>query len=226
MKNGIGKFVIPVTLMILLPIIACEKRIGGLASRYEDAFKKGTPILTAYTSLWDHGQYHDACSGTTHAVMGDEWTSTIFDTDSDYGGCFFYFFVRDTPGGIELSPLTLAAVFEPISGAGPSECRNTGRHEIPILPEREMPGLRPMVLDTDDEQGGCKLTFIVEGRNDIGLDIKYMPNGNSFEQCINRTETGKYHTAKLNNSVTIGLDLDNRYGGCKLELRLRHLDAG
>lgn len=214
-------------ILFLLGLTACAKEsIMKLnRDRYEDALARGTPILTTYTSPWDarEGGGYNCTPNMTHAVMPTEWTSNYFNTDSEYGGCLFQFFIRDTAGDIELVPLALSVDFQPMPGANPQECRNTGRHSIPIRPGREYPGIPFMILDTDNTRGGCNLTFIVENRDDIGLDIKFYPNDTGVEQCVNRTQVGKWHTARLNNPVTIGLDLDNRYGGCVLELRLRKL---
>ena len=153
--------------------------------------------------------------------MNNGWTFTRFDTDGEPGGCEFFFYVTDPPGDIDLVPLTLLTDFQPMPGAGPNECRNTGRREIPITPQGL--GATHMILDTDNNRGGCNLTFIVLNRNDIGLDIKYYPDDTGVDQCVNRTGPGEFHTATVNHPVTIGLDLDDRFGGCRLELRLRKL---
>lgn len=186
--------------------------------------ENGVPVLTAMAYSTDTGYYHNACSGgQSQAVMGNEWTYSYFDTDSDYGDCEFYFFVRDYPGDVTLTPASLVVDFQPMPNAHQNECRNPGEHEIVIWTRGGNPSLTPMILATDDEPGGCTLTFKVKYQNDIGLDIRYTPGDNGVEQCINRTGVGKHHTASLNKPVTIGLDLDKSDGGCALQLRLRKL---
>lgn len=212
-----------------LPVLGDTKSFATEATagdRYEDALKKGTPILTVYSSPWDTRKNggENCTPAPSHAIMGSEWTFTRFNTDSDYGGCEFYFYIRDTPGDIELTPGTLVVEFNHAPGAAPSECRNTGRREVIIFPGRERPSGTPFILDTDGTPPGCELTFRIENSNDIGLDIKfYADDSAGIEQCQNRTEPGLFHTARLNNPVKLGLHVDNRLGGCQLELRLRKL---
>ncbi|MER6218526.1 hypothetical protein ABT213_31375 [Streptomyces sp. NPDC001674] len=74
-------------------------------------------------------------------------------------------------------------------------------------------------IDTDARPGGCTLTFAVPAisRTYVALDIQYDPDGDPG-RCTN---TG-YHWAETDRGpVTIGVDTDNRPGGCRLQLRLR-----
>ena len=80
-----------------------------------------------------------------------------------------------------------------------------------------------MLDDTDNRSGYCNLTFTVSGRSDIGLDVQFYPTpGGDAGQCRGFLPQGDFYTAFAGSPVTIGLDTDDRSGGCYLSLRLEH----
>ncbi|MDI1450777.1 hypothetical protein [Polyangium sp. 6x1] len=164
----------------------------------------------------DPGQCNGAAYGKSMTSMG-QWTPTIrFDTDGRSGGCYQQFSVYD-PAGV-LEGLTLQVEFYP---DGREQCDNPGLKTIPIhgdviaAMERMSDAYR---VDTDNRAGGCQQRFILEGRDDIALDVSFYADGNAG-QCGNQGT----HTVTAGRPVTLRLDMDNRSGGCRQSFRLRKI---
>lgn len=158
------------------------------------------------------------CGGRTgdqwHSVRN--WTDAIrLDTDGRRGGCQLAFGLYDPDGSLQ--GLSLTYGFAATSGGDPGQCGNQGVHRMPIRGDARAfgPSIR---IDTDNRPGGCTLTFAIPTIRDYyALDIQYDADG-AAGQCVN---TG-YHWAETDRGpVTIGIDTDNRPGGCRLQIRLR-----
>lgn len=159
------------------------------------------------------------CGGKTGDQWFTErnWTEAIrFDTDGRRGGCQLAFGIYDPDN--DLQGVSLTYGFQATPGGDPAQCGNQGTHQMPIRSDARTFG--PTIrIDTDNRPGGCNLTLAVPtiDRTYVKLDIQYDPDGDAG-QCGN---TG-YHWAETDRGpVTIGVDTDNRVGGCRLQLRLQ-----
>ncbi|MFJ7243291.1 hypothetical protein ACIQWA_01465 [Kitasatospora sp. NPDC098652] len=158
------------------------------------------------------------CGGRTGDQWAEErtWTDAIrFDTDSRPGGCQLAFGVYDPDGDLEGVSLTYELRSTP--GGDPAQCGNQGTFRMPISKDARTFG--PAVrIDTDSRPGGCNLTFAVPQikQTYVALDIQYDPDGDPA-QCHN---TGRRRAETDRGPVTIGIDTDDRPGGCRLQLRL------
>lgn len=159
------------------------------------------------------------CGGRT----GDQWlaerhwTDAVrFDADGRRGGCQLAFGVYDPDNSLEGVSLTYEIAATP--GGDPSQCGNPGVHAMPISRTARTfgSGIR---IDTDNRPGGCTLTFDVAriGGTYVALDIQYDADGDA-RQCGN---TGYRWAETDRGPVKIGVDTDDRAGGCRLQLRLR-----
>ncbi|WP_031076883.1 hypothetical protein [Streptomyces sp. NRRL WC-3742] len=159
------------------------------------------------------------CGGRTgdQWVAAGVWTDAIrFDTDSRAGGCQLAFGVYDPD--LELQGVALAYDFHATAGGDPAQCGNQGTYGMPI--RRDARTFGPAVrIDTDNRPGGCNLTLAVPRieQTYAALDVQYDADGDPA-QCGN---TG-YHWAETDRGpVTVGIETDDRPGGCRLQLRLR-----
>lgn len=148
-----------------------------------------------------------------------DWTTPIrFDADSRSGGCQFAFGIYDPDSA--LTGLSASDTWQVSSGGDASQCgTNRGTFPLPITTFQSFgTQLRD---DTDNRVGWCNLTFTLSGRTDIGLDIQFYADGDP-NQCHGALPQGDFYTATAGSPVTLGLDTDDRVGGCWLVLRLRH----
>ncbi|MCG6499776.1 hypothetical protein [Kitasatospora sp. A2-31] len=159
------------------------------------------------------------CGGRTgdQWIAEGTWTDVIrFDTDGRPGGCGLAFGVHDPDRALDGVSLTYA--LQATGGGDPAQCGNQGTYGVPI--RRDTRAFGPTVrIDTDNRPGGCDLTLAVPsiGQTYVALDVQYDPDGDRA-QCRN---TG-YHWAETDRGpVTVGIDTDDRPGGCRLRLRLR-----
>jgi hypothetical protein len=96
-----------------------------------------------------------------------------------------------------------------------TQCGNQGVHSIPITQFQVM---GPSILvDTDQRKGGCLLSFGMSGRTDTALDVMFTGGA----QCFFTTPAGQWRTVLPGSPVSVGIDTDQRAGGCELALRLR-----
>jgi hypothetical protein len=138
------------------------------------------------------------------------------DTDNRPGGCNLAFGVYD-PSGV-LAGIGLSYTWVATPGADQGQCGNQGAYSVPIT---QFQVFGPQILDdTDNRAGFCDLTFQMSGPVGYALDIQFYPDGDSG-QCQFGLPQGQFRTVTPGLAVTIGLDTDNRPGGCDLALRLR-----
>ncbi|WP_190087665.1 hypothetical protein [Streptomyces melanogenes] len=168
-----------------------------------------------YNPDGDAGQ----CGGRTGQqwATSPDWTQPIrFDTDGRPGGCQLAFGVYDPDNTFAGASISYAFYVNP--GGDSGQCGAQGTYQMPIRPFQTFgPSVR---VDTDNRSGYCNLTLAVSGRSDIGLDVQFYPDGDAG-QCKNYLPAGQYRTAYAGNPVTVGIDADNRPGGCQFLLRLR-----
>ncbi|WP_146209940.1 hypothetical protein [Vitiosangium sp. GDMCC 1.1324] len=161
----------------------------------------------------DAGQCNALAYGMIRTGFGD-WTPPIrIDTDGRAGGCYQQFGVTD-PTGV-LAGLNLAVNFYADGNA--DQCNFPGYRTIPISSSTNVQWSYGYRIDADNRAGGCWQVFYLSGRNDIALDIEFLPDGNPG-QCNNAGT----HTVTSSNSVAIRIDTDSRSGGCTQRFRLRY----
>ena len=205
------------SMMALLP--AClsaqdgsgdETDPSGPSSTEQGVSSPSVFFLENFFADGDAGQ----CGGTGfQAAAMETWTSAvIIDTDSRSGGCQQQFGVFDPTGVV--SGLTLNVNFFADGDAG--QCGAPGNHPFPVTASLQVSS--PYRIDTDDRPGGCQQVFSLGGRADVGLDVEFLPTGNSG-QCGN---IGTF-TVTSSNPVALRLDTDSRAGGCTQRFRLRGL---
>jgi hypothetical protein len=176
--------------------------------------QQATPLFgQSFLADGDAGQCNGAFMGTDFVNFGEFTKEIRIDTDDRPGGCLQSFAIVDTNN--VLAGLKLGVNFFP---DGQGQCDNPGPRTIPINKQVAGAQFSPAYrIDTGSRPGGCQLVFSVEGRNDVALDVIYIPD-DDFSQCKN---AGVF-TAVAGRPVQIGLDTDNRSGGCRLKLRLRN----
>lgn len=156
--------------------------------------------------------------GQYWAVTPD-WTNPIrFNTDGRSGGCQFAFGVRDLGGSLAGLQLTYDWLVSP--GGDARQCGSTGTgFQIPITPFLAFG--TPHIVDSDNKSGFCNLTFSMGlGRPDLTLDIQFWPDG-ATDQCRNSRPAGQWQSVRPGLPVTIGINTDDRSGGCWFSMRLR-----
>ncbi|HEX3615924.1 MAG TPA: hypothetical protein VHU61_05280, partial [Solirubrobacteraceae bacterium] len=168
---------------------------------------------------------------TSQWATSPNWTTPILiDTDSRAGGCQLAFGIYD-PGGA-LTGMTASYTWAVSSGGDAGQCQNAangdnqGTFNLPIEPFQTFGST--VLDDTDNRSGYCNLTFTVSGLSGVGLDIQYYPQDDLADasQCRGYLPEGSYYTAYAGAPVTIGLDTDDRGGGCDLSLRIEHFGFG
>jgi hypothetical protein len=98
---------------------------------------------------------------------------------------------------------------------GDGQCDVPGIRGIPISKDGTAFS-NPYRIDTDSRAGGCQQIFSLRGRDDIALDVSFVPDGDPG-QCGNPGT----HTVDSNTPVTLRIDTDGRGGGCQQAFRLR-----
>ena len=171
----------------------------------------------------DTGQCNALASGVIVTPFG-VWSNPVrIDTDGRAGGCRQAFAVSDPQN--TLAGLNLFVSFTPDGDAG--QCGNPGLKGIPVVPldVASFGSLYETILrsaayriDTDNRSGGCQQTFSLSGRNDIVLDVSFIPDGDAG-QCGN---AGSF-TVTPSSPVTFRIDTDKRGGGCRQSFRLRRV---
>jgi len=164
------------------------------------------------------------CTGATGQqwAASPDWTPSIrIDTDNRSGGCQLAFGIYDPGHAIDGTSITYT--FLPSDGGDAGQCGNyQGTYPMPIKPFRTFG--QTIRIDTDNRPGYCNLTFTVSGRDDVGLDVQFYPDGDAG-QCGTPDQPplpkDQYRTAYEGNPVTIPIDTDGRAGGCQLMLRVR-----
>lgn len=185
--------------------------LDGVASAQQDVSSPLVFFAENFFADGDGGQ----CGGRngTQLVSMENFTEAVrIDTDNRGGGCQQQFGVFDPTGVV--SGLALNVNFFADGDAG--QCGSPGNHPIPVGPTLAFSS--PYRIDTDDRGGGCQQVFSLSGRNDVGLDIEFLPDGDAG-QCGN---IGTF-TVTSSNSVAFRLDTDSRGGGCTQRFRLRGL---
>lgn len=160
------------------------------------------------------------CSGPqSQWTLAPNWSTPIrFDTDSRPGGCDFAFGLFDPGNALTGLSITYTWLVNP--GGDGSQCGSQGTYQMPISTQFQTFGTL-VRDDTDNRAGWCNLTFTVSGRTDIGLEVQFWADGDP-NQCHGALPRGSFYTASSGSPVTIGLDTDNRVGGCWLQLSLVH----
>jgi hypothetical protein len=168
----------------------------------------------SWTTTGDGGQ----CNGpSSQWVVSPDWTTPIrFNTDGRSGGCQFAFGIRDL--GAALTGLSIDYIWDVSPGGDARQCSNRGQFQLPIT-QYLLTGAQHIV-DTDNKSGFCNLTFLMSGRTDIGLDVQFWPDGDA-DQCRNYRTQGTWQTVRPGVPITLGINTDDRSGGCWFSLRLR-----
>src|SRR5512142_1659845 len=135
------------------------------------------------------------------------------DTDGRPGGCTLAFGVYD-PSGV-LNGVGISYTWVATPGADQGQCGNQGAYSMPITPFQVFGS--QILDDSDNRPGFCDLTFQMSGPVGYALDVEYYPDGDSG-QCQFGLPQGQFRTVTPDFPVTIGLDTDDRPGGCDLAL--------
>ncbi|OLF14771.1 hypothetical protein BU204_25530 [Actinophytocola xanthii] len=170
----------------------------------------------------------DAAPGdVTHWTAENQWTRTLaIDTDDRPEGCLLYFGLNNLDGS--LTGMKLTYTFQYTTGAGGYQCPTASPdpQTVPYLPLAwDYPSwASPIRINTHDDGGWCTLNLAISGRDDVGLDVlfEFVGDGGQCEGA-RQQGTNKFETVTSRNSVTIGLNSDDRAGACLLSFRLRHI---
>jgi cysteine-rich repeat protein len=157
-----------------------------------------------------YGDVGGQCTGATgtHCVSLDEWSPSILvDTDGRPGGCWQRFMLQ--------SDCSSDAVFcveflGDSPGADLGQCGNNGVRCAAINQWTD-----PILLDMDGRNGWCteKFSIISQDEYTFFLDFWATDGQDANGQCKNVGMSKAY--SKYNSSTaTIGLDTDDRSGGC------------
>jgi hypothetical protein len=151
------------------------------------------------------------------------WTTPIaIDTDNRPGGCDMQFGLNNVDGS--LTGLSLNYWFNP---AGTGQCGGTANNApVPYFPfPLQFFLMTPIVINTDNRQGGCELDFVLSGRNDIALDVKWEYNGDPGQCPGAQLQPANNPTFRVQNGqgLALFLDTDDRGGACFLSFRLNHI---
>lgn len=167
---------------------------------------------------------------TSQWATAPNWTTPILiDTDSRPGGCRLAMGIYDPGGALAGLTVTYTWQVSPNGIAGQCQDSTTGMSQGTFsMPISSFESFGTTVLDdTDNRSGYCNLTFTLSGRSDIALDVQFYPTPDGEAgQCSGYLPQGSYYTAYAGSPVTIGLDTDDRAGGCLLSLRLEHSGFG
>lgn len=190
--------------------LLCLVMVGGWQAATA-VVASGVPLFgQSFLADGDAGQ----CGGmgVGFANFGD-WTDPIrVETNNRAGGCWQSFAIVD-PNKV-LTGLRLFVIFG--ANGNPAQCNNVGPKPVPISSTGPVFS-DPYRIDTDDSPGGCQQFFVLEGRDDIALDIDFEPDGDPLN-CGNRG----LHTVVEGQPVQLLLDTgSSRPGGCLQRFRLR-----
>ncbi|MDE1461200.1 hypothetical protein [Spartinivicinus poritis] len=205
-------------------VLACSLVLPTITSANTDYASEAATAPSAamfihkFIADGDIGQCKDAASfmGTSYTPLGIWNPEVRLDTDSRAGGCQQGFAILDPKN--ELSGLYLKVNFRP---DGRGQCDNSGEKIIPVVSSPSYLNIPTYRVDTDSRAGGCLVTFSIEGRSDIALDINFRADGDAG-QC-NAADGVGMHTVTEGHAVTLRYDMDSRPGGCRQKFRLRKL---
>lgn len=135
------------------------------------------------------------------------------DTDGRAGGCQLSFGIFDIGS---LAGLSITYQLMPHIGSHSGQCgENWAVNQIQIGPSLDFG--QPIRVDSDNRTGWCDLTFAVTGRPDVRFEVLFYPDGRS-EQCVNWSDS--WRRVAPGEQLTLGIDTDDRAGGCNLAFRL------
>ncbi len=197
-------------------ISACFSEPASLGGKEQELDSSAVFYENFASDGGDPGQ----CGGTVGvqgAPMGS-WTTDVFiDADHRSGGCRQQFGVAD-PEGL-LTGLSLAVNF--FGDGNADQCVNSGLHPIPVTSSTTPNWSTSYGIDTDGRSGGCRQVFSISGRNDIVLDVQFLPTGDPG-QCGN----AGLQSATSQRNASFRIDTDDRSGGCTERFRLRRTFCG
>jgi len=177
----------------------------------------------------DVGQCAGFNGGYVYARIG-EWTPKIrLDTDGRPGGCLQSWAVLDP--GTQLDGLDLRVNWRPGPKADAGQCGAPGERQIKV--SSTIPGTEdaigftpPIRVDTDGRNGYCEQVFSLNGTDKYVLDVRFEPDWDSASngQCLidgKPIAAAVETTLGRGQTLTLGLDMDDRLGGCVQSFRLR-----
>jgi hypothetical protein len=201
----------------------------------------GTNAVAEFGIKYEDEGLHGQCAGAPVEQWKPEgeWTTAIaVDTDNRPLGCMMWFALNNVDGS--LNGLDLHYEWAPSPGNpnwGQCHTQFPVDVQIPYFPfpfSFRSFSASPIHIDTTSAAGYCDLKFMIFGRGDIALDIRWDYNGDRG-QCVRHTgsvlpdgspnpdDPGQIWTVKLDEPKSIGFDTDERGGACWLKFRLRHL---
>lgn len=156
------------------------------------------------------------CVGATgiQCVPLGEWTPKMWiETDDRSGGCWQSFSIR-SECDIDLELCVDFQGDSPTADIG--QCQDVGMYCAPVNEWTE-----PIRLDMDGRNGWCNEQFFISGEDDFTLEMEFTADvgGDSNGQCKN-TGLSRAFSAYDTGTDIIGLDTDNRAGGCLQRFRL------
>ncbi len=156
----------------------------------------------------DSGQ----CGGATgiKCVSLESWSPSMFiDTDNRAGNCYQKFMIQSQCQ----ANLTLCVDFEGDSpGADMGQCQAAGLHCAPINQWTSA-----ITLDMDNRNGWCTQRFSISGDGGYFLDVDLSGDAGQCKPIATTTASSSSNTP----TNLIGLDTDDRAGGCYEKIRLR-----
>jgi len=156
------------------------------------------------------------CGGATgvHCANLDQWTpQMLIDTDSKSGDCGQRFQIQSQCQ----VDYQICVDFYVTPGGDGGQCKNQGSHCAPINQWTDEIG-----LDMDGRNGGCtQHFFIINGSGNeaesenftLFMDFIGDDGGDAYGQCDD-TGTSKAFSLYGTGTDVIGLDTDDRWGGC------------
>lgn len=173
--------------------------------------------------------YQCGLTGVKQAALG-MWTEEIrINTDDGWGGCILQFAIVDPMR--QFPKLKMYVDYQPTAtrnkNTNAGQCHPSGKREI--LPTKLGPdwGSGEIFMNMDGRDGGCALTFEIQNdTDDIELHIQFFPDDDGIYQCPDPTRSDRtpgkpeYHVATKTKPLTIVLDTDGGWGGCRMKFRL------
>jgi hypothetical protein len=174
------------------------------------------PKISFCYNFWgDPGQCGDDATRGEHCVPLDAWSLQVrIETDHGDGGCFEQFKLKSA------CPIDLQFCVDFRGSDGGDQfgqCGGAGTHCAALNTWTDTIG-----LDMDARDGWCVETFSVTGTEKVTFDLEFSANNglDSDGQCQyvgTWSSQSEYESA----TVPIGLDTDDRIGGCLQRYRLR-----
>jgi hypothetical protein len=163
----------------------------------------------------DQGQCGYSQESNSLDARYGRWTEAAYiNTDNRPGGCFQSFAILDPLNALDGLQITV----ELSSFAKVKQCDSPGPAVIPRSQDTKSLKWTPAYrIDTDDGETGCALSFSLQGRDDVALDVEFLPDGDP-NQCPKNTGL---HTVTSKAALEIRIKTDERPGGCYLRFRLR-----